>query len=62
MKYVAIEDFIDLEDEQYLYHAGDTYPRQGLTVTKERTKELSSDSNKMGYPLIKAVKPKKKEE
>lgn len=59
MKYAAIVDFIDLEDDMHLYHAGESYPRHGLTPTKERIDFLASDKNKMGYPLIEAVKSKK---
>lgn len=52
MVYVAAVDFIDLEDSEHLYRAGETYPRQGLKPTKKRLESLSTNANKMGYPLI----------
>ena len=51
-KYVAAVDFIDLEDNEYLDRAGETYPRPGLKPKKKRIESLSTNANKMGYPLI----------
>lgn len=34
---------------------GDKFPHDGLTVSEERMKELSSSSNRQHKPLIKAV-------
>jgi hypothetical protein len=40
---------------------GDTYPREGVKVEKERVEELAGNTNKRGIPLIKKVeKPAKK--
>ncbi|UPH47711.1 hypothetical protein [Listeria innocua] len=50
-KYVVLKSFSDLEDENYIYHEGDKYPRQGK-VKKSRVDELSSANNKLGEPLI----------
>lgn len=55
MKYVAIKDFADLQDNKRLYRAGEAYPREGLEVSKERLAELSSSQNKAGFCVIKAV-------
>lgn len=55
IKYIAAVDFIDLEDDNYLYRAGEPYPRPGLKPTKKRVEMLSSEKNKMGYPLIAKV-------
>ena len=52
MDYRAAVDFIDLQDDNRLYHAGDSYPRDGLSVTTERIEELAGNHNRMGYPLI----------
>lgn len=51
----------DLQDENYAYNAGDTYPRKGLKPTAERIKELSGSANLRGIPLIREVKKKRKE-
>ncbi len=48
--------FLDLQDDSHLYSEGDTYPREGLKPSPERIKELSGKDNKIGEPLIKAVK------
>lgn len=56
--YVARVDFFDLKDDSHLYRAGDPYPRLGLKPTKKRLTELSTNANKMGYPLIEK-QPKK---
>ncbi len=53
-KYIVIyERFKDLEDNEYIYEKGDTYPREGLEPSKERIKELSTKKNKIGEILIK---------
>lgn len=55
-KYVVVyKIFRDLEDNDYIYKQNDIYPREGLTPTKERIKELSSKKNKIGEILIKKV-------
>lgn len=59
--YKVIYAFADLMDNDYVYAVGDTYPRKGLKVSKERIHELASRENKIGRPLIEEVeKPKKK--
>ena len=59
--YTVIRKFRDLQDGNYLYSEGDTYPRKGVAPDKERLNELKSDKNKIGKPLIKAVRKKKGE-
>lgn len=55
-KYIVIyEKFKDLEDNNYIYKKGDIYPREGLEPTKKRIKELVSNKNKIGEPLIQKV-------
>lgn len=53
-KYVVIQDFKDLQDNDHIYRVGDEYPRSGRTK-KARVDELASENNKIGQPLIKEV-------
>lgn len=55
MTYRAAVDFIDLQDDNRLYKAGEAFPRPGLKVSAARLKELSTNANRMGYPLIAAA-------
>lgn len=55
-QYEVIESFKDLEDKEHIYIKGeDTYPREGLEPSKKRIKELSTNKNKTGKPLIKKI-------
>lgn len=54
--YKAISFFIDLQDNNHHYNVGDTFPRKGMEVTKERLAELAGKDNKQGKPLIELVK------
>jgi hypothetical protein len=63
--YKAIVYFEDIQDSRYKYHVGDTFPREGVTVSDKRLDELSTNKNRRGKPLIelveeKVVKPKRK--
>ena len=61
--YKVIVRFADLQDKSHIYEVGDDYPRKGLDPTFERIRELASDKNKIGVPLIEEVekpKPKRK--
>lgn len=51
--YEVIHYFTDLQDNEYSYNVGDIFPRDGLTVSEERLKELSGSNNKQHKPLIK---------
>jgi hypothetical protein len=53
--YRVVQFFTDLQDKGYAYREGDTYPREGLTPSKERIAELSSPSNRRGVKLIEEV-------
>ena len=59
--YKVIKYFTDLQDKNYAYYVGDTFPRNGVEVGAERIAELSSDKNLQGVPLIEEVveKPKR---
>jgi hypothetical protein len=58
--YKVITFFVDLQDNNHPYNAGDTFPRKGLAVTKERLAELAGSENKQGKPLIELVEAPKK--
>ena len=67
--YKVIKAFTDLQDKNYAYDPKDparnTYPRKGLSVLPSRIKELASDKNRQGVPLIEEIpegedKPEKK--
>ena len=55
MGYRVIEYFTDLQDFNHPYKVGDTFPRLGLDVSKERIAELSTNKNRRKKPLIKKV-------
>ena len=58
--YKVIESFTDLQDNNYVYYVGDTFPHNGVEVDAERIAELASDKNRMGVPLIDEVAEKTK--
>lgn len=57
-EYVVLKDFADLQDNKYLYRAGDSFPRAGVDVSEERVAELASKRNKCGEALITRVEVK----
>ncbi len=59
--YKVIKFFTDLQDNNFAYEVGDTFPRKGLEVTEDRLAELSGSDNRQGQPLIEKVEeaPKK---
>lgn len=59
--YKVIKHFVDLQDNNYKYDVGDTYPRKGLNVLQSRMNELASSKNRQGVPLIEEI-PEKAEE
>jgi hypothetical protein len=62
-KYVVIyEKFKDLKDNDHIYKKGDIYPREGLTPTKKRINELTSEKNKIGEVLIQKIEEENIEE
>ncbi|GCA66012.1 hypothetical protein KGMB01110_04480 [Mediterraneibacter butyricigenes] len=50
--YQVMEYFTDLHDADHEYHPGDIFPREGISVSEERLRELSGSDNKRGMPLI----------
>ena len=59
--YRTIVYFEDLQDDSHPYNVGDIYPREGFTPSDERIKELATDKNIRGIPLIKKEERKPKE-
>ena len=53
--YEVLVYFTDLQDKEHEYHVGDTFPREGVSASAARIKELSSKKNRRGIPLIKKV-------
>lgn len=54
-----------MQDDNYAYNIGDEYPRKGMSVLPSRIKELATDKNRQGVPLIEEIpdieeKPEKK--
>jgi len=59
---VVIRRFSDSKDGNHVYEIGDAFPREGVSVSKDRIAELSGNENALGAPIIKAQKTKKKDE
>lgn len=53
--YRVIKYFTDLQDNDFAYNEGDTFPRDGKEVTPDRIKELSGTQNRRGIALIEEV-------
>ncbi len=60
--YVAIKRFVDLTDDDYIYNAGDVYPRDGFEPSRERIVELATSKNKLETPLIAYIEDEKVED
>ena len=60
--YKVLAYFTDLQDNNYPYTEGKAFPRDGLTVTEARLKELSSTNNKRGIKLIEFVEEEQVQE
>ena len=58
--YKVIESFTDLQDDNYVYYVGDTFPHNGADVDAGRIAELASDKNRRGVPLIEEIEDKPK--
>ena len=58
--YKVIKSFTDLQDNNYAYYVGDTFPHNGVEVYAERVAELASDKNRLGVSLIVEVAEKTK--
>ena len=60
--YKVVHFFTDLQDGNYAYKVGDTYPREGLEPSKDRIRELSSPFNGQMRVLIEEVKSERTRE
>ena len=58
--YKVIKSFTDLQDNNYAYYVGDTFPHNGVEVGAERIAELASGKNRLGVPLIEEITEKPK--
>ena len=57
--YRVIKYFTDLQDNDHEYNVGDIYPHNKKKVSSSRIKELSTDKNRQGVPLIEKVEEPK---
>ena len=57
--YRVIKYFTDLQDNNHEYNVGDIYPHNKKKVSASRIKELSTDKNRQGVPLIGKVEEPK---
>ena len=53
--YRVIKYFTDLQDNNFAYNVGDEYPRKGMSVLPSRIRELATDKNRQGVPLIEKI-------
>lgn len=53
--YKVIRAFCDSKDGNRLYNVGDTFPVDGVKVSKERTKSLLDGSNKNGNVYLEEI-------
>lgn len=63
--YKVIKYFTDMQDNNFAYQVGDEFPRKNFSVLPSRIRELATDKNRQGVPLIEEIpeveeKPKKK--
>jgi hypothetical protein len=57
--YRVIKYFTDLQDNNHEYDVGDIYPHNKKKVSASRIKELATDKNGRGIPLIEKVEEPK---
>lgn len=55
--YKAIVRFVDLQDDNHLYQAGDVFPREGIEVSEKRLEELLTSANRRHKPMIEVFNP-----
>jgi hypothetical protein len=44
-----------MQDNNFVYNVGDEFPRKNFSVLPSRIKELASDKNRQGCPLIEEI-------
>lgn len=57
--YRVIKYFTDLQDNNHEYNVGDIYPHNKNKISASRIKELATDKNRRGVPLIEKVEEPK---
>jgi hypothetical protein len=57
--YRVIKYFTDLQDNNHEYNVGDIYPHNKKKASASRIKELATDKNRRGIPLIEKVEEPK---
>ena len=57
--YRVIKYFTDLQDNNHEYNVRDIYPHNKKKVSASRIKELATDKNRRGIPLIEKVEEPK---
>lgn len=50
--YIVIKEFVDLENNEHRYKAGDVFPFDNKKVSQERIINLATSLNNLGAPLI----------
>ena len=50
-----------MQDNNFAYNVGDEFPRKNFSVLPSRIRELATDKNRQGVPLIEEI-PEKVEE
>jgi len=50
-----------MQDNNFAYQVGDEFPRKNFSVLPSRIRELATDKNRQGVPLIEEI-PEKAEE
>ena len=53
--YKVIRYFTDMQDNDYAYNVGDTFPHDGRTISQQRINDLVNGNNFQQVPLIKYV-------
>ena len=59
---MVLKAFVDLQDNNFVYHVGDEFPRNGAKVSAKRLEELSTNKNRRGIPIIEKIGEDKKED
>ena len=53
--YRVIKAFTDMQDNNFAYQVGDEFPRKNFSVLPSRIRELATDKNRQGVPLIEEI-------
>ena len=56
--YKVIEAFVDLQDDNHVYHVGDKFPHNDIEISEKRINDLLSRNNRRKMPLIEKIEEK----